>query len=98
MRTRYCQNWFHCFPISTFEYFRKVASISGDCRRALDICRRAVEIGEKDCLDGKEIIVTMSHVVQAFDEMICNPKVIAIKGCSKYERLFLQAVVGEVSS
>ena len=29
---------------------RKVAAVSGDARRALDICRRAVEIAESECL------------------------------------------------
>ncbi|KXT13628.1 hypothetical protein AC579_9757 [Pseudocercospora musae] len=37
---------------------RKVAAVSGDARRALDICRRAVEIAEQEILDqvptGKE--------------------------------------------
>lgn len=37
---------------------RKVAAVSGDARRALDICRRAVEIAEaetvQDCPTGKE--------------------------------------------
>ncbi|KAG4077249.1 hypothetical protein HA402_009878 [Bradysia odoriphaga] len=74
---------------------RKVASISGDCRRALDICRRATEIAETDC-SGKRVMVSMLHVQKAFNEMITNPKVLAIKGCSKYEKLFLQAVEAEV--
>lgn len=78
------------------ENFRKVASISGDCRRALDICRRATEIAESDC-SGKKVMVSMLHVQKAFNEMITNPKVLAIKGCSKYEKLFLQAVEAEVS-
>lgn len=34
---------------------RKVAAVSGDARRALDICRRAVEIAEQESLEaGKE--------------------------------------------
>lgn len=74
---------------------RKVASISGDCRRALDICRRATEIAESDC-SGKKVMVSMLHVQRAFNEMITNPKVLAIKGCSKYEKFFLQAVEAEV--
>jgi origin recognition complex subunit 1 len=32
---------------------RKVAAVSGDARRALDICRRAVEIAESDFLDSQ---------------------------------------------
>lgn len=74
---------------------RKVASISGDCRRALDICRRSTEIAESEC-SGKQITVSMLHVQKAITEMITNPKVRAIKGCSKYEKFFLQAVQAEV--
>ncbi|KAG0649799.1 Origin recognition complex subunit 1 [Hyphodiscus hymeniophilus] len=32
---------------------RKVAAVSGDARRALDICRRAVELAESDVLDSQ---------------------------------------------
>lgn len=87
--------WVFDFDLFVFEYFRKVASISGDCRRALDMCRRAIEIAESDC-SGQKVMVSMMHVQRAFDEMITNPKVLAIKGCSRYEKLFLQAVVSEV--
>src|SRR6202043_577708 len=31
---------------------RKVAAVSGDARRALDICRRAVELAEADVLES----------------------------------------------
>ncbi|KAJ4447105.1 hypothetical protein ANN_09105 [Periplaneta americana] len=74
---------------------RKVAAVSGDARRALDICRRAAELVEIDKKDGNEI-VTMQHVDQALYEMIASPKVQAIKFCSKMEQLFLQAVAAEV--
>lgn len=70
---------------------RKVAALSGDARRALDICRRSSEIAE---VDGK--LVTMSHVQQALSEMISCTKVKAIKACSKMEKYFLQAVCMEV--
>ncbi|KAL9635486.1 MAG: hypothetical protein Q9164_003422, partial [Protoblastenia rupestris] len=33
---------------------RKVAAVSGDARRCLDICRRAVEIAENDALEEEE--------------------------------------------
>ncbi|KAJ6643974.1 Origin recognition complex subunit 1, partial [Pseudolycoriella hygida] len=75
---------------------RKVASISGDCRRALDICRRASEIAEADCA-GKNVMVSMLHVQKAFNEMITNVKVLAIQQCSKHEQFFLQAVEAEVA-
>lgn len=71
---------------------RKVAALSGDARRALDICRRASEIADKDQKDS----VSMSHVQQALSEMISCTKVKAVKACSKMEKLFLQAVCMEV--
>lgn len=33
---------------------RKVAAVSGDARRALDVCRRAVEIAEQELLDAEK--------------------------------------------
>lgn len=37
---------------------RKVAAVSGDARRALDICRRAVEIADNDNADSQSILST----------------------------------------
>lgn len=77
---------------------RKVASVSGDCRRALDICRRSIEIAEGAANDADAaVLVSMGHVQQAFAEMISSSKVQAIKGCSKMEQFFLQAVEAEVT-
>ncbi|XP_072387921.1 origin recognition complex subunit 1-like isoform X2 [Diabrotica undecimpunctata] len=72
---------------------RKVASVSGDARRALDICRRAAEIAESE---GKSQLVTMTHVNEALNAMITQPKVLAIKHCSKLEQLIMQSIVAEV--
>ncbi|KAI4467685.1 cell division control protein 6-related [Holotrichia oblita] len=72
---------------------RKVASVSGDARRALDICRRAAEIAESE---GKNTLVSMNHVNEALNAMITQPKVKAIKYCSRLQQLILQAVVAEV--
>ncbi|XP_055838758.1 origin recognition complex subunit 1 [Episyrphus balteatus] len=74
---------------------RKVAAVSGDARRALDICRRATEIADAQTTDAK--IVNMMHVQQALSEMISSAKVLAIKKCSRLEQIFLQAVVAEVT-
>ncbi|OXU27793.1 hypothetical protein TSAR_011296 [Trichomalopsis sarcophagae] len=71
---------------------RKVAAVSGDARRALDICRRATEIAENNDRE----IVSMIDVKRAVDEMIASPKIQAIKHCSEMERIFLQAVCSEV--
>lgn len=80
-----------------------MASVSGDCRRALDICRRATEIAEEN--DGQEkqrgkakkIEVNFAHINQALSEMFASPKVRAIKNCTKFEKLFLQAVASEIT-
>lgn len=74
---------------------RKVAALSGDARRALDICRRASEIAEGSAGDQKAS-VTMTHVQEALGEMISCTKVRIIKSCSKMEKFFLQAVCMEV--
>ena len=69
---------------------RKVASLSGDARRALDICRRATEIAQSE---GPKTLVSISHVTAAHKEMFCSPKIMAIRCCSKYEKIFLQSIV-----
>merc|ERR1719282_1833047 len=70
---------------------RKVASLSGDARRALDICRRATEMAE---IAGKDKI-GMEHVTRAHQEMFSSPKIMAIRCCSKYEQILLRVMVGE---
>ncbi|KAG7200515.1 hypothetical protein KM043_001079 [Ampulex compressa] len=70
---------------------RKIAAVSGDARRALDICRRSTEIVEQRQAE----IVTIQDVNQAISEMIAMPKVQAIKHCSKMEQVFLEAVCAE---
>ncbi|XP_043286628.1 origin recognition complex subunit 1 [Venturia canescens] len=72
---------------------RKVASVSGDARRALDMCRRAIEIAESN----KGDTVDLSDVQKVLNEMITNPKVAAIKYCSVMEKQFLQAVRSEIA-
>lgn len=77
---------------------RKVAALSGDARRALDICRRSSEIAEDEARDDrkKKALVSMVHVQKALNEMISCTKVKAVKACSKMEKYFLQAVCMEV--
>lgn len=55
--------------------YRKVASLSGDARRALEICKRALELMTED--NGK--CVQMAHVMKALKEMLESPIVEAIK-------------------
>ncbi|XP_050296244.1 origin recognition complex subunit 1 [Anthonomus grandis grandis] len=72
---------------------RKVASVSGDARRALDICRRAAEIAESD---GKTQLVSIMHINEALTAMITQPQVMAMKRCSRLQKLLLQAIVAEI--
>ncbi|OAD52051.1 Origin recognition complex subunit 1 [Eufriesea mexicana] len=72
---------------------RKVSAVSGDARRALDICRRAVEIAESQSAET----ISLQDVTEAVSEMIASAKVQAIKHCSKMEQIFLQAMSAEVT-
>ncbi|XP_053715061.1 origin recognition complex subunit 1 isoform X2 [Synchiropus splendidus] len=75
---------------------RKVAALSGDARRCLDICRRATEICEHSATDSSAPrLVSVSHVMEALNEMFSSPYVTAIKAASLQEQLFLKAVIAE---
>ena len=54
-----------------------MAALSGDARRALDICRRATEL--VGMMDDDRGLVTMSHVDTALQEMYSAPKIVAIR-------------------
>ena len=59
---------------------RKVAAVSGDARRALDICRRATEIAENLSPSKVKLsLVGMTHVNAALQEMFSSPKVVAMR-------------------
>nr|XP_022316205.1 uncharacterized protein LOC111119919 [Crassostrea virginica] len=75
---------------------RKVAAVSGDARRALDICRRATEITENLSPSKVKLsLVGMTHVNAALQEMFSSPKVVAMRTASDQEKIFLRAVVAE---
>eukprot|EP00057_Strongylocentrotus_purpuratus_P016491 XP_011670965.1 PREDICTED: origin recognition complex subunit 1 [Strongylocentrotus purpuratus] len=75
---------------------RKVAAISGDARRALDICRRATEIAEVHARKSKKkAVVGMAQVDAAVTEMFCSPKIVAMRQASEQEQIFLRAVISE---
>ncbi|KAM6172769.1 origin recognition complex subunit 1 isoform 2-T2 [Erethizon dorsatum] len=75
---------------------RKVAALSGDARRCLDICRRATEICEfshqKRDSPG---LVTVAHLMEAVDEMFSSSYITAIKNSSVLEQGFLRAILAE---
>jgi len=72
---------------------RKVASLSGDARRALDICRRATEMAESEGATQ----IGLQHMTRAHQEMFTSPKILAIRSCSKYEQKFLLVIVNDFS-
>uniref|UniRef100_A0AAQ5X7S5 Origin recognition complex subunit 1 n=1 Tax=Amphiprion ocellaris TaxID=80972 RepID=A0AAQ5X7S5_AMPOC len=75
---------------------RKVAALSGDARRCLDICRRATEICEHSTTNPSATgLVGMSHVMEALNEMFSSAYITAIKCASMQEQLFLRAVIAE---
>ncbi|KAJ3037270.1 Origin recognition complex, subunit 1 [Rhizophlyctis rosea] len=88
---------------------RKVGAVSGDARRALDICRRAVEILEKTqnsshvavpdtprTAKHNKHLVTMNVIDQAVKEMYSSSAVQTIQRASMQQRLFLFAVIRQV--
>ncbi|KAK7076847.1 Origin recognition complex, subunit 1 [Halocaridina rubra] len=82
---------------------RKVAAVSGDARRALDICRRATEIAETQKIPSSHMmspakrksLVGMQHVDAALKEMFTSPKITAIRSCSLMEQFVLQGIIAE---
>merc|ERR1719507_75023 len=43
--------------------------------------------------EDEEFMVGMAHVTQAHKEMFCSPKIMAIRSCSEFERMYLQCIV-----
>ncbi|NWU14804.1 ORC1 protein, partial [Cephalopterus ornatus] len=74
---------------------RKVAALSGDARRCLDICRRATEICEFDKQKRNPQVVGMVHITEAIDEMFLSPYINAIRNASLQEQIFLKAILAE---
>ncbi|CAI5758771.1 unnamed protein product [Candida verbasci] len=78
---------------------RKVASVSGDARRALNICRKAVEIAEiehsnKDSNDDlKPCEVLISHIAKAIKETINSPLSKFVSGLPYASKLFLASAL-----
>ncbi|XP_023939944.2 origin recognition complex subunit 1 [Bicyclus anynana] len=68
---------------------RKVAAVSGDARRALALCGRALEIAAPQCAG-------LRAVQLALDEAASSATVRAIRSCSAAERLLLRATAAEV--
>ncbi|KAJ7557482.1 hypothetical protein O6H91_05G128300 [Diphasiastrum complanatum] len=90
---------------------RKVAAVSGDARRALELCRRAVELAEqrlsdlssttiKGCRHAKGLgasgkLIGMADVEAAILEMFQAPHMQIMKQSSKQAKIFLLAILHE---
>ncbi|XP_021772062.1 LOW QUALITY PROTEIN: origin of replication complex subunit 1B-like [Chenopodium quinoa] len=84
---------------------RKVAAISGDARRALEICRRAAEITDyriknqatpADTASAEEARVGMAEVEAAIQEMFQAPHIQVIRSSCRLGKIFLAAMVQEL--
>ncbi|KAG7542915.1 Zinc finger PHD-type [Arabidopsis thaliana x Arabidopsis arenosa] len=79
---------------------RKVAAVSGDARRALEICRRAAEVADyrlkKTNKTAKSQLVIMADVEVAIQEMFQAPHIQVMKSVSKLSKIFLTAMVHEL--
>ncbi|KAL8210453.1 hypothetical protein R6Q57_004890 [Mikania cordata] len=82
---------------------RKVAAVSGDARRALEICRRAAELADYRVKKstslpktGRKALVGMSEVEAAIQEMFQAPHIQVMRSCSKLSKIFLAAMVHEL--
>jgi len=84
------------FSLDGMEFIaRKVASISGDARKALDICNHSIKISKERNENSrkKSAYVTMEDVKQAFSEILSSPQMEAINNASQQQRTFLKAVI-----
>lgn len=83
---------------------RKVAAVSGDARRALDICRRAVEIVEaqrdlaSDEAEKRSKKVQISTINTAFNDMYKSPAVKFVASCSFQQKIVLVAILMTIKS
>ncbi|KAJ2376875.1 Origin recognition complex, subunit 1, partial [Coemansia sp. RSA 2603] len=81
---------------------RKISAVSGDARRALDVCRRAVEIVEaewtrRSTASNKQsasdpCLVTMMTIDRAVKEMYASGNVAFIQNASVQQKVFLVAL------
>jgi origin recognition complex subunit 1 len=76
---------------------RKVASVSGDVRRALQICRRAADLCAEAVRAGKvsEPVVRMAHINQAVEDLFTSNHVAVLRKASVHERILLASVILE---
>ena len=69
---------------SCYSYPAQVAAVSGDARRALNICRRATELAEERHREQHSAsLVGLQDIEEAVKEMFTSPKIQAIRSVQK---------------
>lgn len=80
---------------------KKVATISGDIRRSLQITKRAVEICRDEyqkAIEQGVKKVSVDHVIKAYDEMSNSKTVQVLRGLRKLEVLVIISLFLELKS
>jgi Cdc6-like AAA superfamily ATPase len=89
---------------------RKVASVSGDIRRALQMCRRAVELADAERKnrvatdlsgDGATVPlvpVTTRHIEDAIKDLFSSDFIDVIKRSAKYEKFLYRTLISMMDS
>ncbi|VAI83659.1 unnamed protein product [Triticum turgidum subsp. durum] len=87
---------------------RKVAAMSGDARRALEICRRAAEFADYRVKQFQQVeqtpssantgngFVCMGDIEDAIQEVFQAPHIQVMKNCPKFGKVILAAMVHEL--
>ncbi|CAM0913158.1 unnamed protein product [Alopecurus aequalis] len=87
---------------------RKVAAMSGDARRALEICRRAAEFADYRVKQVQQVgqtpssanrgngAVCMGDIEDAIQEVFQAPHIQVMKNCPKFGKIILVAMVHEL--
>ncbi|GAX79990.1 hypothetical protein CEUSTIGMA_g7430.t1 [Chlamydomonas eustigma] len=87
---------------------RKVASTSGDVRRAMELLRRAVDAAEEDLAKQRAVgqpepssyqgIVTREHMLKAINEIYGSVHMQYLRSCSLSEKVLMVALMIEMRS
>eukprot|EP01117_Protostelium_nocturnum_P017122 TRINITY_DN6916_c0_g1_i3.p1 TRINITY_DN6916_c0_g1~~TRINITY_DN6916_c0_g1_i3.p1 ORF type:complete len:339 (-),score=59.59 TRINITY_DN6916_c0_g1_i3:39-1055(-) len=86
----------HAFDMNAIKFAAaRVASVSGDARRALELCRRAAILAEEEHQEGEEERITTHHVDRGINEMFTSTRTKLLKSLSWLYKLFLCSIIIE---
>lgn len=79
---------------------RKIASTSGDLRKALDVCRQAIEMAERESKTSSNssslpsnVTVTISHIIKVLNNSAGSPILQKIRALNVHSKLIMVAAV-----